>query len=112
MTPLSAQFGVDPYYGVWGRTNGIQRNMLQPDGIHLSPEDFSDLFLPAINFIDDQGVNHQLAITENQVLTVDDASIFDLKENSLCLSSPSGQKFLLKVSNTGQLSAEKVAETV
>ncbi|MHA7611525.1 hypothetical protein ACX2QB_04045 [Weissella viridescens] len=112
ITPLSSQFGVDPYYGVWGRINGVQRNMVQPDGIHLMPEDFSDISLPAINFIDDQGVNHQLSITNNQLLTIDDESIFDLKGNSLCLSSPNGQKYRLKVSDTGELGTEKVEEPV
>ena len=86
--------------------------MVQPDGVHLMPEDFSDISLPAINFIDEQGVTHQLAITKNQLLTIDDESIFDLKGNSLCLSSPNGQKYRLKVSDAGELSTEKVEEPV
>ncbi|MBS0949512.1 hypothetical protein JK159_03850 [Weissella minor] len=60
--------------------DGQERNLISAHGFHLESSDFSDLYLPALQFIDDVGKTHFISIATDGTLLVDNNSVVNLND--------------------------------
>ena len=113
--PTVDKFGISKEHGLWAIVSNKLRSFVDPAGVHLSPSDFSDLYLPAILFIDEDGGQHEISLNSKKELLIDDETILDLsgfytnsqvdeliKDTSL-LTSPNGNKYRVSVNDNGEL---------
>ena len=60
--------------------DGTERTLISAHGFHLEPSDFSDLYLPALQFIDDKENSHFISIATDGTLLVDNNSVVNLND--------------------------------
>lgn len=60
--------------------DGQERPLISAHGFHLEPSDFSDLYLPALQFIDDAGNTHFISIATDGTLLVDNNRVVNLND--------------------------------
>lgn len=96
--------------------DGQERTLISAHGFHLDPSDFSDLHLPAIQFIDDNGKNHVVSIESDGTLVVNGSNLVNLNDyytkqevdaKSL-LKAPNGKQYQLTVDNAGKLGTKEL----
>ncbi|MBS0950060.1 hypothetical protein JK159_06755 [Weissella minor] len=75
-----ARIGLDQYDGLWITIDDELRQLVTPLGVHLEASDFSDLYLPGIQFIDDAGNSHFISIATDGTLLVDNNSVVNLND--------------------------------
>ncbi|GAK32060.1 hypothetical protein WOSG25_270060 [Weissella oryzae SG25] len=117
--PTIDKFGINKDYGLWAIVSNKLRSFVDPAGIHLTPVDFSDLYLPAIIFVDEKGTQHELSLNSKNQLLIDDKAIIDLSElytkdqvdellkKATVLTSPNGSKYQISINDNGEIITTK-----
>lgn len=102
--------------------DGQERTLISAHGFHLESSDFNDLYLPALQFIDDAGKTHFISVTTDGTLLVDDSTVVNLNDyytkqdvyskkeidDKALLRAPDGTKYQLTVDNAGKLGTQKI----
>ncbi|WP_145912385.1 hypothetical protein [Weissella oryzae] len=117
--PTIDKFGINKDYGLWATVSNKLRSFVDPAGIHLTPSDFSDLYLPAILFVDEKGTQHEFSLNSKNQLLIDDKVMIDLSEfytkaqvdellkEATILTSPNGTKYQISINDNGEIVTTK-----
>ncbi len=114
--PESGHIGLINGEGLKAKSGTVERLIASSHGIHLAPEDFSDLFLPALKFIDEEAHYHEISINKDRQLLIDNVAVFNLSsyytkaevDELQVLKSPNGTKFKIEVNDDGTLYSKKI----
>ncbi|WP_419155245.1 hypothetical protein [Weissella minor] len=111
-----ARIGLDQYDGLWITIDDELRQLATPLGLQLNPSDFSDLYLPTLQFVDEGSNIHEMSINKEKQLLIDDVAVFNLSnfytkkevDELQVLKSPNGTKFKIGVHDDGTLYSQKI----
>lgn len=110
------RIGLDQYDGLWITIDDELRQLATPLGIQLNPSDFSDLYLPALQFVDEDSNIHEISINKDRQLLIDNVAVFNLSsfytktevDELQVLKSPNGTKFKVGINDDGTLYSQKI----